>query len=117
MGSAADSLWARIGGLWSALAIQKAAVLVFGLFHGFGLATKLQEFSIPTNGLVANLVAFNVGVELGQFIALAFVLLAFAFWRRHPSFIKHAWTANVLLMSGGLLLVGFQLSGYYVSKV
>ena len=110
----------NLGGLKQALGFQpnaKAAVLVFGLFHGFGLATKLQEFSIPTNGLVANLVAFNVGVELGQFIALAFVLLAFAFWRRHPSFVKHAWTANVLLMSGGLLLVGYQLSGYYVSKV
>ena len=110
----------NLGGLKQALGFQpnaKAAVLVFGLFHGFGLATKLQEFSIPTNGLVANLVAFNVGVELGQFIALAFVLLAFACWRRHPSFVKHSWTANVLLMSGGLLLVGYQLSGYYVSKV
>lgn len=109
----------NLGGLKRVLGFQpstKAAVLVFGLFHGFGLATKLQEFAIPEDGLVANLVAFNVGVELGQFTALAFVLLAFAFWRRHPSFIKHAWAANVLLMSGGLLLIGYQLSGYYISK-
>ena len=61
--------------------------------------------------------AFNVGVELGQFTALACVLLAFAFWRRHPGFIKHAWASNVLLMSGGLLLIGYQLSGYFISKV
>lgn len=109
----------NLGGLKRVLGFQpnaKAAVLVFGLFHGFGLATKLQEFAIPKNGLVANLVGFNVGVELGQFTALAFVLLAIAYWRRHPSFLKHAWTANVLLMSGGLLLIGYQLSGYYVSK-
>ncbi|MFT7485260.1 MAG: hypothetical protein ACI9F9_001107 [Candidatus Paceibacteria bacterium] len=110
----------NLGGLKRVLGFQPStagAVLIFGLFHGLGLATKLQEFAIPTTGLVANLVAFNVGVELGQFTALACVLLVFAFWRRHPSFVKHAWTANVLLMSGGLLLIGYQLSGYYVSKV
>lgn len=110
----------NLGGLKRVLGFQpdaKAAVLVFGLFHGLGLATKLLEFSIPTNGLFSNLLAFNVGVELGQFTALACVLLAFAFWRRHPSFVKHAWASNVLLMSGGLLLIGYQLSGYFTSKV
>ena len=44
----------------------RAAVLIFGLFHGFGLATKLQEFALSPNGLVANIVSFNVGVEIGQ---------------------------------------------------
>src|SRR6186713_120247 len=51
----------------------KIAVLVFGLFHGFGLATKLQEFELSGNGLVANIVSFNVGVELGQGLALTFI--------------------------------------------
>lgn len=109
----------NLGGLRRILGFQpstKAAVLVFGLFHGFGLATKLQEFAVPEHGLVANMVAFNAGVELGQFTALAFVLLAIAMWRRHPSFLRHAWAANVLLMSCGMLLVGYQLSGYFVSK-
>jgi hypothetical protein len=109
----------NLGGLKRVLGFQpdaKAAVLVFGLFHGFGLATKLQEFALPEHGLVANLVAFNVGVELGQFTALALVLFAIVYWRRHPSFLRHAWAANVLLMSGGLLLLGYQLSGYYISK-
>src|SRR6201981_2561405 len=48
----------------------KIAVLIFGLFHGFGLATKLQEFSLSPNGLVANILSFNVGVEVGQCLAL-----------------------------------------------
>lgn len=109
----------NLGGFQRLLGRQpntKAAVLIFGLFHGFGLATKLQEFKVPQNGLFANMLAFNVGVELGQFTALAFVLLAIAMWRRHPSFLRHAWAANVLLMSGGMLLVGYQLSGYFVAK-
>ena len=109
----------NLGGLKRVLGFQpntKAAVLVFGLFHGFGLATKLQEFAVPQNGLFTNLVAFNVGVELGQFVALGFVLLAILYWRRSPSFLRHAWAANVLLMSGGMLLVGYQLSGYFISK-
>ena len=54
----------------------RAAVLAFGLFHGFGLATKLQEFQLPGNGLVTNIVSFNVGVEIGQMLALTAVLIA-----------------------------------------
>jgi len=109
----------NLGGLKRVLGFQpdmRAAVLVFGLFHGFGLATKLQEFALPENGLVTNLLAFNVGVELGQFTALALVLLVIVYWRRHPSFLRHAWAANVLLMSGGLLLIGYQLSGYVLAR-
>ncbi len=94
----------------------KAAVLIFGLFHGFGLATKLQEFAIPKDGLLTNLISFNVGVELGQFVALGFVLIAISYWRRHASFLRMAKATNILLMSGGFLLVGFQVAGYVVSK-
>lgn len=91
----------------------KAAVLVFGLFHGFGLATKLQEFEFESVGLIENLIAFNIGVELGQFLALIFILLIISFWRRHTSFLKFATTANTLLISGGLMLMGYQLTGYF----
>jgi len=90
----------------------QAAVLVFGLFHGFGLATKLQELSLPAAGLVANLVSFNVGVEVGQGLALIGILLALAHWRSHASFGRRAFAANTLLMTGGFLLVGFQMAGY-----
>ena len=91
----------------------KVAVLVFGLFHGFGLATKLQEFKMPSEGLLENLIAFNVGVELGQFMALAIALIALSFWRRHRSFLQFSTAANSLLMSGGLMLIAYQLTGYY----
>jgi len=93
----------------------KAAVLIFGLFHGFGLATKLQEFEIGQDGLVQNLLAFNVGVELGQLFALAFVLIILSFWRRYESYLRFSIVSNTLLMSGGLLLIMFHLTGYFVS--
>lgn len=92
----------------------KAAVLIFGLFHGLGLASKLQEFGLPREGLLVNLLSFNVGVELGQFTALGAVLLLISYWRRHPSFLKMATTTNVLLMTGGFVLTGYQLTGYFL---
>lgn len=108
----------NLGGFRHLLGFQpstKAAVLIFGLFHGFGLATKLQEFNIPQNGLLENLIAFNVGVELGQFMALAFILIALSGWRRQPSFLRFSTAANTLLMSGGMMLVGYQLTGYLLA--
>ncbi len=89
------------------------AVLAFGFAHGFGLATKLQELSLSPEGLAANLVSFNVGVELGQLAALSIILLAFNFWRRSRSFLSGAWTANVLIMAAGFVLIGYQLAGYW----
>ncbi|WDE01066.1 HupE/UreJ family protein [Thalassomonas actiniarum] len=93
----------------------KVAVLIFGLFHGFGLATKIQEFQLPGDGLVANLLAFNVGVELGQFMALLFILLTINYWRKHESFNRFAKTTNTALMSAGFMLVGMQLTGYFIN--
>ncbi|WP_444884884.1 HupE/UreJ family protein [Microbulbifer sp. PSTR4-B] len=94
----------------------KAAVLIFGLFHGFGLATKLQEFKLSSDGLVENILAFNVGVEIGQFFALLFILLAINYWRRFDSFLRFSTMTNTLLMSGGLMLVGYQMTGYFVGS-
>lgn len=93
----------------------KKAVLIFGLFHGFGLATKIQEFQLPSEGLATNLFAFNIGVEIGQFLALMFILLAINFWRQFDSFNKFAKTTNTALMCGGFILVGMQLTGYFIS--
>ncbi|MFZ2313681.1 MAG: HupE/UreJ family protein [Methylobacter sp.] len=92
----------------------KIAVMVFGLFHGFGLATKLQDFSLPQAELWKNLLAFNVGVEIGQFVALLFILIALDFWRRHKSFYSFSTATNTLLMTGGLILFGYQLTGYLI---
>lgn len=93
----------------------KLAVLIFGLFHGFGLASKLQEFQLPEDGLIINLLAFNLGVELGQFAALVFVLIAINAWRKLPSFQRFATLTNTLLMSGGLMLMGYQLTGFVIN--
>lgn len=90
----------------------KIAVLIFGLFHGFGLATKLQDFDLPQLDLWTNLLAFNVGVELGQFIALLFILIALNFWRRHESFYSFSTATNTFLMTGGLVLFGYQMTGF-----
>jgi len=74
---------------------------------------KLQELSLSPDGLAANLVSFNVGVELGQLAALGIILLAFNFWRRSRTFLSGAWTANVLIMAAGFVLIGYQLAGYW----
>ena len=93
----------------------RAAVLLFGLFHGFGLATKLQDFTLPRNGLVANIVSFNVGVEIGQLLALTAVLIALTFWRTRSGFLRHAFATNAALMAAGFLLAGYQMTGYLLA--
>jgi hypothetical protein len=93
----------------------KVATLVFGLFHGFGLATKLQDFEMSPDGLVANLIAFNIGVEIGQLLALGAILIVMGFWRKTPGFWKHAYFANTVLMMLGFVLTGYQLVGYFVA--
>ncbi len=93
----------------------RIATLVFGLFHGFGLAAKIQEFEIARDGLLPNLLAFNVGVEIGQLLALGVILIAMGYWRRTAGFLKHAYTANVGLMCAGFLLIGYQLTGLFIS--
>lgn len=93
----------------------KVAVLIFGFFHGFGLATKLQDFTLSEEGLVANIVAFNIGVEIGQLLALATILIVMNFWRRSDVFVRQAFNTNVVLMCAGFLLMGYQLSGYFIA--
>ena len=92
----------------------RIAVLIFGLFHGFGLATKLQQFALKPDGLVTNLISFNIGVEIGQLLALSAILIAMNYWRRTPSFNRNAFRANAVLMSFGFLLTGYQLAGYFI---
>src|SRR4249919_4079437 len=94
----------------------KIAVLIFGLFHGFGLATKLQELALSQNGLIGNIVSFNVGVEIGQGLALVAVFIGLSYWRTRPGFLRHAFVTNTMLMVGGFLLVGYQITGYVVTR-
>jgi hypothetical protein len=90
----------------------QVAVGGFGLIHGFGLATKLQDFALPQNGLVTNIVSFNAGVEIGQLLALSAIFLGLTVWRTHAGFVRHAFAANTGLMTCGFLLAGYQLAGY-----
>jgi hypothetical protein len=92
----------------------KLAVLIFGLFHGFGLATKLQQLDLSKNGLVTNIVSFNVGVEIGQVLALTAVLIVLSYWRTRPGFLRHAFATNTVLMTVGFVLTGYQIAGYYL---
>jgi hypothetical protein len=93
----------------------RVAVLVFGLFHGFGLATKLQDLEIADDGLVTNMISFNVGVEIGQFLALGVILLALNAFRASGQFFRFASVTNVAIMCSGFLLIGYQLTGYYAT--
>lgn len=93
----------------------KAATLIFGLFHGMGLATKILEYEISPDGLLINLVSFNIGVEIGQILALAAILILMGYWRKSKSFMKNAYSANTLLMAAGFIFVGYQLTGYFTA--
>ena len=108
----------NVGGFQRFLGFQpntRLAVLIFGFFHGFGLATKLQEFTLAQNGLVANIVSFNVGVEIGQFLALTAVLIGLSYWRTRGGYLRHAFVTNTALMAGGFILMGYQLAGYFLA--
>jgi len=108
----------NLGGFQQIFGIQpntKAAVLIFGLFHGLGLATKLQEFQFSREGLFTNLLGFNLGVEVGQFLALLFVIILIGLWRRHSSFMRFSTITNTILMIAGFWLLGYQLTGYFTS--
>ncbi|MFA9216370.1 MAG: HupE/UreJ family protein [Sphingomonadaceae bacterium] len=104
----------NIGG-WRRLGLNidtRAAVLLFGLAHGFGLSTKLQELTLARDGLLVNMIGFNLGVELGQFAALGLMLLVFHVWRRSTSFTRDAYVTNVGIMAAGFVLFGYQLTNY-----
>jgi hypothetical protein len=92
----------------------RVAVLVFGLFHGLGLATKLQDFTLAQDGLVANILSFNVGVEIGQILALTGVFIVLSYWRTRKGYLDHAFLTNSALMAGGFILMGYQIVGYFV---
>ena len=95
----------------------KAAVLIFGFFHGFGLATKLQELTLAQDGMIYNLISFNVGVELGQFMALTIILLLMNLWRMTSTFHRSAIVANAALMTAGFVLIGYQMAGYFTADL
>lgn len=113
--SVAYKAFDNMGGFQKVFGLQpdtKAAVLLFGLAHGLGLATKLHDLKLSTLGLVPNMLAFNVGVELGQMLALSLILMAMTWWRARAAFARQAFVANAILMAAGFALAEYQLAGY-----
>lgn len=94
----------------------KLATLLFGFCHGFGLSSKIIDYDISPDGLIPNLLAFNIGVEIGQLMALGTILIVMGFWRRHVSFYRQAYSVNVVMMSLGFMLIGYQVTGYFVAQ-
>ena len=92
----------------------KIATFGFGLIHGFGLATKILEYEISPDGLLANLIFFNIGVEIGQILALVGILIAITHWRKSGAFMKQAYHANAFMMMLGFLLMFYQITCYIV---
>lgn len=88
------------------------AVFAFGLIHGLGLATRLQQLPLPEEGLIVKILAFNLGVELGQIAALAVMVVLLAAWRKRESFTRFSALANKSLVAVGLVLFMMQLHGY-----
>ena len=93
----------------------KLATLIFGFIHGTGLATKILDYEIAEDGLLANLIAFNVGVEIGQILALAVILIVMGYWRKSKNFYRDAYTANVIMMAIGFILMGYQITSFIVA--
>jgi len=87
-------------------------VFAFGLIHGFGLSTRLQQLPLGDEGLISKIIAFNIGVEFGQIIALAIMLLLLSSWRHTTSFSHFTKASNVALMIIGGLLLLMQLHSY-----
>jgi hypothetical protein len=90
----------------------KAATLIFGLFHGTGLASKILDYQLAEDGLMGNLLSFNIGVEVGQLLALFVILIVMGYWRRSPNFMGQASVANIIMVGLGLLLTYQQIAGY-----
>jgi hypothetical protein len=84
------------------------ATFIFGLFHGLGLATKLQDLGLSEDGLLPNLLSFNVGVELGQIAALSVLLVLLVFWRRADSEQRFGVPFNFVILACGFALASWQ---------
>ena len=93
----------------------RSAVFGFGLIHGLGLSRKLQDLSLSADGLIVNMLAFNLGVEIGQIIALTVLFSGLAWLRQRPDFTALATTGNVLLFGAGVTLFAMQMVGFFIT--
>jgi len=88
-------------------------VFIFGLIHGFGLSTRLQSFDIGNEQILAKIVSFNVGVELGQIAALIPIVFIISRWKAFKSYDTFYKVVNWFLVAAGIGLFIFQMYGYF----
>lgn len=88
-------------------------VFIFGLIHGFGLSTRLQAFDLGAEQFLAKIISFNVGVELGQILALIPIVFIITRWQKYPSYAAFYKAANTYLIIAGVGLFAFQLYQYF----
>ena len=110
----------NLGGFKKVFGIEspnlEALVFAFGLIHGFGLSTRLQQLPLGDSGLLGRILSFNLGVELGQIAALSVMLLVLNLWRRSPSFLRFSKAVNLGLVLAGFGLFVFQMNGYATER-
>ena len=97
---AAENFWVR------KLEHRWILTFFFGLVHGFGFANVLRELGLPSKGLIASLLAFNIGVEIGQIVIVSLlfpVVIAVGRSRYRTGTIK-AVSAFILLFGLGWLI-------------
>lgn len=89
-------------------------VFIFGLIHGFGLSTRLQQLPLGEKGgdMLMRIINFNVGVEVGQIVALTIMLVLLSSIRHSNFFKKFSKVANHALILAGFMLLLMQLHGY-----
>lgn len=91
-------------------------IFSFGLIHGLGLSTRLQSFDVGTNQFLAKILSFNIGVELGQVIALIPIVILISYWKRLESYKAFYTSVNTYLIIAGIALFFYQLYGYFLSN-
>ncbi len=108
--------FANLGGFKKYLDIKPPNMLVMitslGLIHGLGLSTRLQQLPLSEDQLLMNIISFNIGIEVGQIMALAAMLLLLAGWRKADSFKPFSVISNYGLIFAGLFLFIMQMHGY-----
>jgi len=88
-------------------------VFIFGLIHGFGLSTRLQSFDLGEGNFLLKIISFNVGVELGQILALIPIVFIISRWKKFKSYASFYQIANWFLVLAGIALFIFQMWGYF----
>lgn len=88
-------------------------VSIFGLIHGFGLSTRLQSFEMGEGQFLMKIISFNIGVELGQILALIPIVFIISKWKSFENSYQVFYkSVNWFLVIAGIALFIFQMYGY-----